>query len=84
MPDLPLCMGRYNTPAFDAFLPGCLDEVAVWRRALSAEEVAALYAYSKSGKSYCKAIGEAAKTVKPAPAATNKAMTVDLPIGVGP
>ena len=42
------------------FLGGEIDEAAVWSRALSAQEIKALYDYSKAGRSYCEAIGRAA------------------------
>jgi hypothetical protein len=35
---------------------GKVDEFAVWGRALSAEEIKSLYAWSKEGRSYCDAI----------------------------
>ena len=41
------------------FFAGEIDETAVWNRALSAQEIKALHDYSKAGKSYCEAIGEA-------------------------
>ena len=42
------------------FLGGEIDETAVWSRALSAQEIKALYDYSKTGNSYCEAIGRVA------------------------
>ena len=59
LPKRPLYLGRVGYPEYDAFLAAKLDEVAVWRRALSDPEVAALYDYSNAGQSYCEAIGEA-------------------------
>jgi len=35
---------------------GHLDEVAIWNKCLSARDIARLYAFSKSGQSYCDAL----------------------------
>lgn len=39
---------------------GAVDEIAVWNRALTADELRSLYDYSNQGQSYCRAIGDAA------------------------
>ena len=49
-------------PAYQAYFRGHLDEVAVWNRSLSSEEVKNLFGYSKARKSYCEAIGEESGT----------------------
>ena len=42
--------------AFNRPLRGMMDEIAIWNRALKAEEVKNLFDYSKSGNSYVKII----------------------------
>lgn len=43
---------------------GSIDEVAIWRRALSEREIKDLFTYSAKRKSYCMAIGEGALILK--------------------
>ena len=56
----PLRIGA-GTYAKDRHFVGAIDEVALWNRALTAEEIRSLYDLSASGRSYCREIGEAAK-----------------------
>jgi hypothetical protein len=54
---------RIGANAYDTnrHFVGWIDEVALWDRALSAEEVQSLYAFSRGGQSYCAEIEKAAK-----------------------
>src|SRR5690606_6167976 len=67
----PLRIGAHSYLS-DRTFTGQIDEVAVWNRSLSAEEVRELYAYSQNGNSYCLAIGAASgvipQTAGPTPA----------------
>ncbi|MDB6110726.1 MAG: hypothetical protein JWR69_2476 [Pedosphaera sp.] len=51
--NFPLCFGTSGQPAWDHKLKGNLDEVSLYNRALSSNEIAAIYAAGAAGK--CKA-----------------------------
>jgi len=55
------CRQSHKGTEFNRPVRGMMDEIAIWNRALKAEEAKALYNYSKSGNSYVKTIetGEA-------------------------
>lgn len=48
--NLPLYFGSSGQPAFDCKLSGALDEVALYNRVLSSNEIAAIYAAGSAGK----------------------------------
>ncbi len=51
--NLPLCFGTSGQPTWDRRLNGTLDEVSLYNRALSSNEIAAIYSAGSAGK--CKA-----------------------------
>jgi alpha-tubulin suppressor-like RCC1 family protein len=65
---LPLYFGTSGQPAWDHKLKGSLDEVSLYNRALSSNEVAALYAAGAAGK--CKA-----------PSLTTQPQSQTVPVG---
>ena len=59
----PLYLGTTAQPAWDHKLAGALDEVSLYNRALSANEIAALYAAQSDGK--CRAVSHHRATSGP-------------------
>ncbi|MFP4026755.1 MAG: LamG domain-containing protein [Candidatus Brocadiia bacterium] len=53
--EYPLILGKGYAGEF----VGLLDEMALWERALTPDEISQLFMYSKQGKSYCEAIARA-------------------------
>ncbi len=61
---LPLYFGTSGQPSWDRKLKGSLDEVSLYNRALSSNEIAAIYSAGAAGK--CKAADALAITLQPA------------------
>lgn len=72
----PLMFGSSGESCYDRKLHGYLDEVSLWNRALSSNEVAALYANSIAGK--CKGTNGLFITTHPQDRATNVGGTVSF------
>ena len=46
----PLCIGNHSDPSYYAFFDGLIDELSIYNRALSSNEIAGIYSAGSAGK----------------------------------